>query len=157
VVHEILASDFDPARDAFVPGRPEMRMDGGGETVIRSEGWERLRVGTASGADGLLVLGRAWLPLYRATLDGAPVGTLQANLGQLAVPVPAGSHEVEIWVDRRPFTIALWGTLAGALGLCVLALWGGRRERARGGACQAPVRGGESPVSAGSGASSPSM
>jgi hypothetical protein len=157
VVHEILAADFDPARDAFVPGRPEMRMDGGGETVIRSEGWERLRVGTASGADGLLVLGRAWLPLYRATLDGAPVGTLQANLGQLAVPVPAGSHEVEIWVDRRPFAIALWGTLAGALGLCVLALRGGRRERARGGACQAPVRGGESPVSAGSGASSPSM
>jgi hypothetical protein len=124
----MLAPDFDPAGDVFLPGRPEGVVEGaGGAAVLRSEGWERLRIATASGSGGLLVLGRAWLPHYRATVDGEPAATLQVNLGQLAVEVPAGGHQVEIWVDRGPFQRALWGALAGALALCVLALWGRRR------------------------------
>ena len=78
------------------------------------------------------MLGRAWLPHYRARVDGAPVDTLQANFGQLAIEVPAGDHGVEIWVDRRPFEAALGASALGALGLGALALFGGRRRRPSG-------------------------
>jgi hypothetical protein len=133
VLVEMVAPTFDPARDVFVPGRRPGARDGvGGEAVLLSQGWERLGVATRSGADGMLVLGRAWLPSYRATVDGEPAPTLQANLGQLAVEVPAGAHRVDIWVDRGPFRSALLAALAAAVGLCWLAVAGERRERRAG-------------------------
>jgi hypothetical protein len=135
---EMLAPDFDPARDAFVPGGPTgiEELGGGGIATIESESRERLRVRTASATAGLLVLGRAWLPHYRARVDGAPAKPIQANFGQLALEVPAGAHTVEIWVDRRPFEAALGGSGLGALGLGALALFGGRRRREQPAACQ---------------------
>jgi hypothetical protein len=78
-----------------------------------------------------LVLGRAWLPHYRAAIDGTPAATMQANFGQLALEVPAGAHSVEIWVDRRPFQMALGASALGALGLGALAATGRRRLSAR--------------------------
>jgi hypothetical protein len=52
---------------------------------------------------------------------------MQANFGQLALEVPAGAHNVEIWVDRRPFEMALGASALGALGLGALAVTGRRR------------------------------
>ena len=43
----------------------------GGTAEIDSESWERLSVTTDSAGPGVLVLGRAWLPHYRAAVDGA--------------------------------------------------------------------------------------
>ncbi|HVR30236.1 MAG TPA: hypothetical protein VMS86_11970, partial [Thermoanaerobaculia bacterium] len=150
VLVEILHPDFDPVRDVFLPGREAaVETAAGGEAIVRSESWEALRVATSSRGATLLVSGRAWLPLYRATVDGAPARTLQANMGQLAVPVPAGEHEVEIWVDRRPFHAALAVALAGAVGLVAIALAGGARGHAHGSPCQTPEPVGESVGSAG--------
>jgi hypothetical protein len=119
------------------PGRaPAIEERGGGTARIESETIERLRVATSSQRPGLLVLARAWLPLYRATIDGAPAATLQANFGQLAIEVPAGEHSIEIWIDRRPFQAALAGTALGALGLCAVAFAGGRGRDQPGAACQ---------------------
>jgi hypothetical protein len=127
IMLEMLAPDFDPARDAFLPGRPAgIEERDGGAATIESESRERLLIRTASATAGLLVLGRAWLPHYRARVDGADAEPLQANFGQLALELPAGAHSVEIWVDRRPFEAALGGSALGALGLCALALLGGR-------------------------------
>lgn len=59
--------------------------------------------------DGWLMLDRAWLPRYRAAVDGVSVRTSVANALRLAVPVPAGSHRVEVvydtrsWDERRRF------------------------------------------------------
>ena len=137
ILVEMLAPDFDPARDAFLPGGPTgIEQRGGGTATIESESRERLRVHTASETAGLLVLGRAWLPHYRARVDGAAAAPIQANFGQLALEVPAGAHTVEIWVDRRPFEAALGGSGLGALGLGALAMLGGRRRREQPAACQ---------------------
>jgi hypothetical protein len=141
ILLEMLAPDFDPARDAFLPGGPTgIEELGGGTATIESESRERLRVQTSSETAGLLVLGRAWLPHYRAEVDGASATPIQANFGQLALEVPAGAHTVEIWVDRRPFEAALGGSGLGALGLGALAVFGDRRRRERLAACQ-PVDG----------------
>jgi hypothetical protein len=130
ILLEMLDPSFDTARDAFVPGRPSGTEErSGGAATIESEGWERLRVATTSQGPGLLVLGRAWLPHYRATVDGAAASTLQANFGQLALEVPAGDHAVEIWVERRPFEVALGASALGALGLGTLAAVGRRPRR----------------------------
>jgi hypothetical protein len=130
ILLEMLAADFDPVRDAFVAGRPAgTESRGGGTAEIESESWERLRVATESSRPGLLVLGRAWLPHYRASIDGAPADPMQANFGQLALEVPAGAHSVEFWVDRRPFEMALGAGALGALGLGAMAVTGRRHRR----------------------------
>ena len=74
--------------------------------------------------DGLLVTRRAFLPIYRASIDGEPLKLKVANAHRLAVEVPAGEHEVHLWVDRRPFRTSL--AIAGLtiLGLLVF-LWRG--------------------------------
>jgi hypothetical protein len=131
VLLEILDSSFDPRRDAFIPGRSGPLTAGGGDAVVLSESWERLRIATTASGASTLVLGRAWLPHYRALVDGEPAATLVANMGQLAVEVPPGTHEVVLWVDRRPFLASLAGSLAGLAGLVGLALGGLRRAPPR--------------------------
>ena len=149
VLLELLAPAFDPGRDVFIPGRRDaVAFGAGGDVTVRAESWERLRVETSSRDAGMLVLGRAWLPLYLATVDGEKAATLQANMGQLAVPVPAGAHEVEVWIDRRPFRAALGASIAGGLGLVALALAGPARRAPGSPACQTPDPGSESEVAA---------
>ena len=70
---------------------PASEERGGGTATIESESRERLRIRTASATAGLLVLGRAWLPHYRARVDGAAAEPIQANFGQLALELPAGA------------------------------------------------------------------
>ena len=75
---------------------------------------------------GVLVWRRAWLPLYRASVDGAPAAPVVANLHHLGVEVPAGRHAVRVWADRGPLARAAWGALAGAALLAALALGAAR-------------------------------
>ncbi len=124
------------ATRSCLDGPTGIEQRGGGTATIESESRERLRIHTASETAGLLVLGRAWLPHYRAQVDGAAAAPIQANFGQLALEVPAGAHIVEIWVDRRPFEAALGGSGLGALGLGAIAMLGGRRRREQPAACQ---------------------
>jgi len=51
---------------------------------------------TNSPHDGYAVIGNAWLPGYRAYLDGAAVELLRVNYTVLAVRVPKGRHTLEI-------------------------------------------------------------
>ena len=75
---------------------------------------------------GAFVWQRAFLPLYRARVDGRDVEPVAANMHRMAVLLEAGEHEVEIWVDRRPVTVAF--AVAMLTGLA-LALYGFRSAR----------------------------
>ena len=79
----------------------------------------------------VLVWRRAWVPLYRATVDGRPVATFAANVHHLGVPVPAGTHRVEVRPDRRPLAAAAAGAAAGLALLAALAGWGAAARRRR--------------------------
>jgi hypothetical protein len=73
-----------------------------------------------SGGGGLLVLCRAFQPLYQATAEGKRLPILPVNLSLLGVQVPPGAHRVEVGVSATPEKVAggvalLVFVVAGAL------------------------------------------
>ncbi len=119
---EILSSaEFDPRTMVVLPGEGPETRGAAGRVDVLSDEVEELDVAVASGAGGVLLTQRAYLDLYRATLDGQPVPTVVANLHRLAVEVPPGAHRVRLWIDRRPTRVG-WGlALLGIVGLGFIA------------------------------------
>jgi hypothetical protein len=78
----------------------------------------------AAGA-GVVVWQRAYLPLYRASIDGRDAPVVVANAHRIGIEVPAGRHVVRIWADRGPTRRSLWLVGLGLLGLTLLG-WAGR-------------------------------
>ncbi|HXO22744.1 MAG TPA: hypothetical protein VOA87_22715 [Thermoanaerobaculia bacterium] len=121
---------FDPAKDAVIPSVPgelSVRAPGSGIARLRRRGPESLEAEVDVASAGLLVIQRAHLPLYRATVDGRPAPIVIANLQRMAVAVPAGRHRVRVWIDRRPLAASMLGVAAGLVGLAGL-VW---RRRVR--------------------------
>ena len=129
---EIMSSEsFDPRTMVVLPG-PGPGLDGAaGKVRIVRDGVEELLVETSGESAGVLFTRRAFLDIYRATVDGQPAPLVVANLHRLAVEVPPGEHRVRLWVDRRPTRVGWLAALAGGLGLLLLA--GGYRRKTTGG------------------------
>ena len=82
------------------------------------------------GQGGLLVVRRAFQPLWRARVagDGEELPVLPADVALTGVLVPAGAHRVELYVPQWPMRAA---ALVGLLSAALLALAAGaRRPRA---------------------------
>ena len=105
----LLDPSFDSRHEVILPG------DGPGtgadlatrELNVVARQTEILEVETSSDAGSQLVVQKAWLPIWRATIDGEPAEIQIANGWQMAVAVPPGDHEVRLFVDRRPGRWAL--------------------------------------------------
>ncbi len=113
----------DPVADA-VADRPVQHVAGAKVRVVLDEP-DRCEV-EVSGGGGLLVLRRAYQPLYRAMAEGKRLPTLAVDVALLGVQVPPGHHTVEIAASAGPEKAA--GTLAllallGSVGLA----WKGRQ------------------------------
>jgi hypothetical protein len=108
----------DPVADV-IAARPVAHHPGA-RVSVREETPDRIAV-DVWGDGGLLVLRRAFQPLYRATAGGRPLPTVPVNLCLLGVEVPPGSHRV--WVEVSPGPEALAGGIAGLvlLGALILA------------------------------------
>lgn len=117
---------FDPRTMAVIPGEGPSRSGGPGRLDLRADTLERIDAVVDSPDGGVLVVRRAYGPLWRATIDGAAAETLPANVHRLAIEVPAGRHEVRLWVERRPFRFAC---AAALVALCGLAGLGWREQR----------------------------
>jgi hypothetical protein len=65
---------------------------------------------------------RAYMPGYRATVDGSDVKVTQSRQHLVAVAVPAGTHEVEV---RFAGSARLWAAaiVSGMGWICLLAYW----------------------------------
>jgi hypothetical protein len=112
----------DPVADA-VTDRPVPHVPGAKVRVV-SDKPDRCEV-EVSGSGGLLVLRRAYQPLYRATAEGKRLQTLAVDLALLGVQVPPGKHRVEVAVSAGPEKaagIVAFLALLGTLGLA----WKGR-------------------------------
>jgi len=109
---------FDPAEMAVVNGTPEVGQVASlpYKVDVVSYEPERVVVETTGEGDGWLVLTDAWYPGWRATVDGAPVEIMRADVLFRGVLVPAGQHRVE-------FTYAPMSFLVG-VGMSVMALAG---------------------------------
>ena len=122
----LLDPSFQPRQEVLLPGEEPAAAPAGaiGKVNVYRNEPERVAASTDSDTDSYLVIQRAWLPIWRATIDGAPVELEIANGWQMAVPVPAGRHDVEIFVDSGPGRWAL-AVFFSALAIIGWLLWPG--------------------------------
>ncbi len=91
-------SDVDPRRTVLLEQAPRAAPQGlaepiGNARLVRYANTEVIvAVDTPSG--GIVVLNDVWTPWWRATIDGAEIELLRANVIFRAVPVPPGRHMV---------------------------------------------------------------
>lgn len=111
---------FDPATTAVVPGSgPPVVASRGLARLVRSER-EHVEVEIDSLSGGVLILRRAHLPIWRATIDGVPAPTVIAQLTRLAVEVPPGPHRVVLSISRWPLRLSSATALLALVALVVL-------------------------------------
>lgn len=110
-------------------------------TAVAPSGWQvritdhrinRIGLTVQTPQAGFLVLSEAYFPGWRASIDGAGAPVYRTNFVSRGVPVPAGTHTVELVFDPPSFNrgalISLLTLLVCGGGIAV-GLWHGRRER----------------------------
>jgi hypothetical protein len=108
----------DPVADV-IAARPVAHHPGA-RVSIHEETPDRIAI-DVWGDGGLLVLRRAFQPLYMATAGGRPLPTLPVNLSLLGVEVPPGSHRVWVEVGYGPEALAGGIAVLAFLGALVMA------------------------------------
>ncbi|MCS7181888.1 MAG: YfhO family protein [Thermoanaerobaculum sp.] len=135
-----LASEsFQPGEDAVLEGLPSPVELLGGEVVEEGGSPHGRRFQVRSAGRTWLVVQENYLSSWRAWLDGQAVELRVANGSQMAVPIPAGQHQVELSLDPTPYTL---GALGPLLFLVIGVGWrtGGRRESTGGRGHNTPAR-----------------
>ncbi|HXT52104.1 MAG TPA: hypothetical protein VN811_13750 [Thermoanaerobaculia bacterium] len=122
----LLDPRFDPRGDALLPEGNATAPPGAGAARLLRESADAIAVASDGARPGWVVVQRAWQPHWRASVDGRPADVSPADLHRLAVPVPAGAHEVRLWVDRRPLHRSALAAAAGLLGLLAIAFLGAK-------------------------------
>jgi hypothetical protein len=122
---------FEPQTDVVMPGKGGSYPSAGGTVRVLRRGPESLDLDLDVGPGGsVLVVQRAQL-IYRAAIDGRRAPLLVANLFRNGLAVPAGRHQVRLWVDRTNFHRAVAATVAGLAVLPLLGVWAAGAGRAR--------------------------
>jgi hypothetical protein len=120
-----IAAGHDFHREPLVEG--DLALTGGpasgvpGRARIRSFAPEHIVVETTSEAPALLVLAEPWYPGWEAAVDGAPAVVVPANAWMRAVPLPAGSHRIEMRFHSRWLVPGAAVALAAAVALLLAA------------------------------------
>jgi hypothetical protein len=123
---------FDPLQHATLAPSPHSRplnVPVRGHCRHLSFDSERILLSCRSSTEALLVMSEAYAPGWTATLDGAAVPLLRADVAVRSVFVPAGEHEIELRYRTPGLTL---GLTLGALGLLVATatqLWAARSRR----------------------------
>lgn len=132
----MLSDDFEPALQVVLNAPPPIPLPGGPvegsvEWIQRGNNHMRLRVTTEQAA--LLVLADNWFPAWKVRVDGDDVPVLRANHTLRAVPVTAGSHDVELFYESKQLSNSLRVTLLSLLAVILLPGVHWIRGRGRGG------------------------
>jgi len=119
VVPRQMRPDFDPSTDAVIlASEPSHGTPLPSSSEVLEETATRLRVRVDAPAPGLVVWSRTYFGAWRARVDGG-AATVQVADGHLVgVPVPAGTHEVEIGWSSAP----LLGGAVVSLVACAIAV-----------------------------------
>jgi len=112
---------FDPRTTVVLPeGGPPLEGPPGTVRIVAT-GPESMQLEVSASAPGVLLIQRAFLPIYRASADGHRVPIVAANIHRLGIELAAGDHQVRVWIDRRPLFWASVTAVAGLLGLGLMA------------------------------------
>ena len=90
----VRSGKLDPRREAVVESDRPVAA-GEGEVTWKERTPDRLALDVVAKQAGVLVVADTDYPGWEATVDGAPVPILRANLAFRAVEIPAGPHRVE--------------------------------------------------------------
>jgi hypothetical protein len=113
----LTSSLFRPETEVVLTEEPPLELAGSGvqgEIQWIERGLNGMRLRVESDGNALLVLADNWFPAWEARVGGTLQPVLRANHSLRAVPIPAGSHEVELYFDR--------GTLRGAFATSLASL-----------------------------------
>ena len=123
---------YDPATQVVLNEEPPIAL--GGPGLEGTVAWvervpNRLALDVTASAPALLVLSENWFPAWRATVDGASAPVLRADHSLRAVPVPAGTHRVELRYQSRLLGWSLATSAAAKLVLlgCLIVGLRGRK------------------------------
>ena len=126
----LLASlDLDLASGVVLEGQsgPAGEQAGSGRVAgLEQTAGGQVRLEVVADTAGWLVLADTHFPGWQATIDGDPVEIFPANYLFRAVPVPAGSHQVEFRYGPASFRLGLVLFGIGLVALLGLALWARR-------------------------------
>ncbi len=113
---------FDPRLAVVLPGAPgEPAGDPAALAVQVSENEvQHLRATVRSEQGGTLVVQKTYLPIWRATIDGRPAQIEVADIHRMAVKVPAGEHQIRLWVADQSLRLSVAAAVAALLGLLLL-------------------------------------
>lgn len=94
-------SDFEPATDVVVAGRPPVgtksdRVDAAATARAVRDGPDLLEFETSGSAAAVLLVDRSFTPRVKALVNGQPAIVYAADVNLLGVPVPPGKARVEI-------------------------------------------------------------
>jgi len=111
---------------AFVDGRippfaPSGRVSDESVTVTHA-GADRVAVQATANAAGLVVFSETYEEGWRAYVDGNSVDILRTNHALRGVPVPAGTHTIEMRYEPTSLVIGLW--TSGVSSVAVLIVFG---------------------------------
>jgi hypothetical protein len=129
----LLDPAFDPETTiVLAEGEPREPTDGiGGRVSLTSERADQLAVRIEADLAGFLLVTEGFDTGWRATVDGHEAPMLRANKAFRAVPVPAGSHQVEMIYRppavRRALVIS-GSSIVLTLAVVLLVAWSRRRR-----------------------------
>ncbi len=130
----ILGDQFNPVEEVVLAEDPAIDLPGrlpAGGVTWTSRTADRMTWTVESDTPALLVVADNWFPAWHATVNGQDAPVLRAYHTLRAIPVPAGTSEVEMWyassvVDRSlVLSILVLTLLAGGFGF---GYWRERRE-----------------------------
>ena len=93
-----------------------------------SETNNRLDLQVNARENSLLVLSDTYYPGWRAFVDGEETKIYRADYAFRAIPLNAGTHQVEFVYDPTSFKLGAGVTILGILG-CIGMGWVARRRR----------------------------
>ena len=123
----LLSPDFQPSEEVVLPEPPPMALSGSpveGEVQWLQKGINRLHLRVETQEPALLVLAENWYPAWKAQVNGEEAPVLRANHTLRAIPVPAGTHQVEVFFDAGSLLGGIVATSGSILLLLGLASWG---------------------------------
>ncbi len=117
----------DPHRAALIEAPPGAFLPiGPGRVTYRRAGASRIVLQATMEKDGIVVVSEAWDPGWRAAVGGVRVPVYPCDIAVMAIPVPAGTHRVDLVFRPRwwSLAVAMWLIgLAGVVGLIGVGLW----------------------------------
>ncbi len=115
---------YDPAVQTVLTEPPPLELGGGAvegtvEWIEREP--DRLLLDVNAAAPALLVIADNWFPAWKAWVDGAQSEVLRADHTLRAVPIPEGSHRVELRYSSSLLSASLVASILSALFLALVA------------------------------------